>query len=543
MRVTAPDETASGPTPEGRRRHSATPDAARVRRSLAWPGVALLAGAALFVAYLHQARTQAVNSDGAAVALQAWDILHGNVLLHGWTVSDVSFYTTELPEWALIEAFDRLGPDVPHLGEAVTYTLVVVLSAAVARGRSRGQEGFLRALIGAALVIAPEGGVTSYMLFYPSHIATAVPILISMLILDRPRPSRYLPLIALALLTWMLVADQLVIVAVAAPVTVTAAVRTAESALGRGSRWRDAWLGIAAVASVELAHLAVSGIHAAGGFYQIPLSQVQLRTGLFASPGEIPQNARVLGDGIGLLFSLHAVPGAGWFSIVIVTIRVILACGCALAVLYGLARFRTLDMVTQILVVAVVMLIVVAVFGTWLIIPLSAQEITVLLPLSAALAGRAIPARFLDVRGWPGMLRNAGLAVALGVQLAGLGFTASAPAMPPAAGNLSGWLVKHGLTSGLAGYWESNSVTLDSDGQITMAAVLGTPSGPVPYWWETNASWYDPASHRADFVVTAGDLEVPESLLATWFGRPARIYSVPPYTVTVWNKNLLPLLR
>ena len=73
--------------------------------------------------------------------------------------------------------------------------------------------------------------------------------------------------------------------------------------------------------------------------------------------------------------------------------------------------------------------------------------------------------------------------------------------------------------------------------------VLGPPSGPVPYWWETNASWYDPASHRADFVVTATDLDVPESLLITWFGRPMGIYHVPPYTITVWNKNLLPLIR
>ena len=31
-------------------------------------------------------------------------MLHGNLLLHNWWVSDVSFYTTELPQYMLIDA-------------------------------------------------------------------------------------------------------------------------------------------------------------------------------------------------------------------------------------------------------------------------------------------------------------------------------------------------------------------------------------------------------------------------------------------------------
>jgi hypothetical protein len=33
--------------------------------------------------YLRLASTRSVDSDGASQALQAWDMLHGNVLLHG----------------------------------------------------------------------------------------------------------------------------------------------------------------------------------------------------------------------------------------------------------------------------------------------------------------------------------------------------------------------------------------------------------------------------------------------------------------------------
>ena len=60
-------------------------------------GIAL-AATALFILYLRQSRSVAVGSDGGSIALQAWDMAHGNFLLHGWAMSDVSFYTTELPQ-------------------------------------------------------------------------------------------------------------------------------------------------------------------------------------------------------------------------------------------------------------------------------------------------------------------------------------------------------------------------------------------------------------------------------------------------------------
>ena len=61
------------------------------RRLLASAAIALTA-VLLFVAYLMVSRTYPENSDEANILLMAWDMLHGNVLLHGWYLSDVSFY-------------------------------------------------------------------------------------------------------------------------------------------------------------------------------------------------------------------------------------------------------------------------------------------------------------------------------------------------------------------------------------------------------------------------------------------------------------------
>src|ERR1700689_5696165 len=85
-------------------------------------GLIALATGVLFFCYWRQSSSAALSSDGSGNVLQAWAMLHGNVLLHNWWVSDVSFYTTELPQYMLIEFFAGLGPWVVHIGAAMTYT-------------------------------------------------------------------------------------------------------------------------------------------------------------------------------------------------------------------------------------------------------------------------------------------------------------------------------------------------------------------------------------------------------------------------------------
>ena len=74
------------------------------RAWLAWSAGWTLAAAGLFAACLRQAQTWKPDADAAAIALQAQEMLHGNLLLHGWWLADVTFYTTELPEYMLVGA-------------------------------------------------------------------------------------------------------------------------------------------------------------------------------------------------------------------------------------------------------------------------------------------------------------------------------------------------------------------------------------------------------------------------------------------------------
>ena len=105
-------------------------------------GLVALAAAVLFFCYWRQSQSASLSSDGSGNVLQAWDMLHGNLLLHSWWVSDVSFYTTELPQYMLIEALAGLGPWVVHAAAAMTYTLLVLLAALLAKVATRAPPGW-----------------------------------------------------------------------------------------------------------------------------------------------------------------------------------------------------------------------------------------------------------------------------------------------------------------------------------------------------------------------------------------------------------------
>ena len=84
------------------------------------------------------------NSDQANILLAASDMLHGNLLLHGWYLTDVSFYTTELPQYALLEIIFGVHADTAHIAAAMTYTLAVLLAVLVARGGSPAGPAVIR---------------------------------------------------------------------------------------------------------------------------------------------------------------------------------------------------------------------------------------------------------------------------------------------------------------------------------------------------------------------------------------------------------------
>jgi hypothetical protein len=143
----------------------------------------------------------------------------------------------------------------------------------------------------------------------------------------------------------------------------------------------------------------------------------------------------------------------------------------------------------------------------------------------------------------------AALVLAGGCQLAALGYEAAQPAAVSPEQALAGWLTARHLTTGLGTYTEDNITTLDSGGAVRMLTVSWHPppaGGTVARLYQSSASWYDPRTADANFVVTGpadgtADL-IPRAEILALAGPPARSYRFDSFTIMVWNENLLTLL-
>jgi hypothetical protein len=490
-----------------------------------------LAGVLLFCVYLRLSGTQAENSDMANILLMASGLGHGNLLLSGWHMSDVSFYTTELPQYALLEFFLGVRMATAHVAAAMTYTLTVLLAVVLATGGRSGREAVVRALIAGGILLAPQPGGGVYALdLAVGHIGTSVPLLLTWLLLDRARPGWRVPVLAAVLLAWVLAADPVVELAGLAPLAVVCVIRITRG-LARGELgWYEPALAAAAGAAAVMAWSAGRLLRALGGYVVNPVP-FQLRT-LRELRGSV--------QGIYQVLELFGADPAGLHGIqaalaVLHLASVVLA---GAAVLRAGRRFFRVTLADQVLAVAVVLLVLVYLGTT--ASEQGAHEIAMAAPFAAALTARmlAAPALALAARAPRALVPGVMAAVlVLGGYLAGLGYGITRPCPPPEDSALASWLVAHHLRYGLADYWQSSSVTVDSGGRAEVRAVAMATL--TPYLWMSDEAWYNPALHQASFLILNGSPDSVPRLIRTKFGAPSQIYHVGQYTVLVWHRNLL----
>ena len=126
------------------------------------------------------------------------------------------------------------------------------------------------------------------------------------------------------------------------------------------------------------------------------------------------------------------------------------------------------------------------------------------------------------------------------IALLPLAAAATRPPMSPASAPLAAWLEAHGLTYGIAGYWDASIVTLQSGNRVQIRAVDLYP-GPNIYApdWETNALWYNASRHDATFAVADSYGRYPAAYFEHFLGKPAATYRVASWLVLVYRTNLL----
>ena len=489
----------------------------------AWAG----GGLALFAFFLRISLGSRVDSDGANNALQAWDLLHGHVLLHGWVIGDATFYFFELPLIGIAELLFGMGNLAFHVASALTYLIVAVCAVALAVTDSRGPARAARCAVVVAVLAAPLLTTSSVTLLLeePDHIGTSAFLLVSFLLIDRAPGRRFTaPLLCVILCAGQL--SDLTVRYVAVPAVLLVCGYRVLAA--RKLRSGEAALVVAAAVSVPLESLLRAVMLHLGAYFMVaPMAQL--------SPMRLwAHNAAVTLLDVRILFGAVVAPdtrlsGVGAaFGLV-----------CLLAAVFGLGRvawtWRAARRAEQLLCVAIAFnigVLLISVMAT----PWHSREIAAVLPCGAVLAARAcVPARITGVP--QALLAVTAAALAALVPLAA---AATEPSMRPPTAPLAVWLEAHGLTYGIAGYWDASVVTAQSGDRVEIRAVdiIRNKKIFVP-GWETNALWYNPSRYDARFVVADRHGRDSFAAFEQHFGRPVATYRVASWFVLIYRTNLL----
>lgn len=505
------------------------PDSSRAASShRLWTALAWIVGCiALFAFFLRISLSSAINSDGANNALQAWDLLHGHVLLHGWLIGDATYYTFELPVLAFSELLFGLRDLASHVASALTYGIVAVCAAALAMTNSRGSArlarcGMVIAVLAAPLLVPANVWIA---LGVPDHLGTSAFLLVSFLLIDRAGGKRY----TAPLLCVILCAGQLgdaIVRYIAVPVIVgVCAYRVLAT---RKVRTADTVVGLAAIVSVPL-ETAIRAAMRHFGAYLMVAPEVHL-----APPSQWPHNATLTLHAIRELFGAIVAPGAP-----LGLAGTIFGISCLLAVLAGLVRvivtWRSASRAEQFLCVAIVVNVAAYEITTMPRL-FNPYEMAAVLPCGAVLAARAVvPAKIAG-------LRHARIALAA-ADVAALLPLAAAASMAPATergSTLVSWLKAHHLSYGLASYWDGSAVTEEAGNKVALRTVAVHGRQAMTYEWETNTSWFNPSRNGASFVVVQrGDPTLTAAQVIHAFGKPVSVHRMANWEVLIYRRNLL----
>jgi hypothetical protein len=482
---------------------------------------------ALFLMFLRISDTFPMISDGANNALQGWDLLHGHLLLHNWIIGDATYYTLELPLFALTESVTGLTAATTHVVAALTLLVVIIAAAAVARGEARGAHAVMRYIVVVAVIAVPlrDAGATSVMDSNPEHFGTGAILLAAFLIVER-WPARWFTAILLAaVLDAGELGDATVLYVGAIPIVAVGAYRILAA---RSLRTPATAIVLAAAASYPLELLTRKVMRHFGGYTMVPPHTNLAPMSQWLGHAHIVYLDVLVDFGIG-----HGSHTFTFTWVVGFVLCLFVLLGGLAGLLRVLVRWRSASWAEQLVCAAIVFNL-----GEFVVSSTTSQdnarEVIFVVAGSAVLAARLVSPAFAARRVVMG-----GLAVAAVVPLV---FGVLRPPAVTSTPDLAQWLEAHQLYYGIGPYADAASVSLQSGGKVQVRAVVGSGGDFFAYAWETRADWYHPSTYDAVFFIAypddPGDRITPTDVQRV-YGAPKATYQVVGRTIMVYDVNLL----
>jgi hypothetical protein len=514
--------------------------------------VSLCALGAFFAlsAFLYVVSTHAFlpDSDGATVVLEGNSIIHGNLGLHGWSLSYDSFWLLDALYYAVAVGIVGIKGYLLHLVPAIIAAVVVVVGALIARDEERGLVGLVGAAVVVAVLAFPSHVLAYFFLRGPLHIDTVLCALIAFAAM-RDHRFGWRWIAAVVFLAAGALGDLQIVALGTVPIFlggVAAALRTRKVSIANATT-------TAAVASLALAVVVREVAKALGAFKLIKANPRATYSMMFGA------NVKLAGHYFANLVGVGSSPyGNGGapasfaygHAVVLVVILASVVIGVVALVKgavigderdsKGLSRSTMDDFLVFGTIGGLVVFLALTTapnvaYGRYLVPSLILGVI-----LTARYATRLAAhfARSRDVT--PSVIPIAVATVALaivGVLASATGYQLAQPKPGDPYALVANFLERHHLHDGLGDYWTSSIVTVESNDAVVVRAVTATPKGTlVRYDRESDASWY--SGHHFQFLVLNPSLNFgnvnPLTAVAT-FGKPIHDWTEFGLEILVWR--------
>ncbi len=487
----------------------------------------------------------APNADGATVVLEGFAATHGQLLLHGWSLSLDSFLTVDVPYYAVGVAVIGLAPILMHLIPALLLALCLLVGMKIgAEGAPLRQRVYMATLLLLFLAIPSRTGAY-FLLQGPWHIATALVCLIAVVLLRRPgfgwRWFLSVVLIGLA------INGDLQMVALGV-------VPLALAGLFASLRTRSLRAGLdligAAVAALVVA-LIFRAISSAVGTFSVSESHHTVKF------HQLIRDLGHLGNWVTAIYGIHPGPVGGdpvetLLAIVRALVAIVVVFGVVTAlvnVVRGLVRGdnRESAVATEALWRSddLLLSMVLGALGVFLLLTLSnntsyARYLDPVVIFSSILAARIVARALVRFSNYAEQMAAPLLVATLIVLAYSSAVVAGrgAPTAPTAP--LERYLISHHLTKGIADYWAASIVTVDTRGAVVLRPVVANLQGiVVPDGRQASASWYDHVTF--DVVVYQRDPygRVDAATVRRTFGAPAATRTIGTYSVLTYRHPIV----
>lgn len=533
------------------------------KRTIVIAGAAFAAFCAYTVFLIIACKQIAIDSDKANHLLQADDMLHGNMLLSGWILSGVTFFTTDLPIYCVAEMFGvGVCARTLHIANGLMISLPVAFGLAVAVSGER-ENAVKRACIYAAITALPTLTMAVVARVHSGSICLSFLALIfaARLIgdgrvdsLEKAGKVEYVMLFISLVLG--MAGDMLTLLMGVSPILMYAFYALLQKS-SRELRHRYAAVAVTAVGGL------VSGI---------ALEKMCLALGGADKNSYIGSTRMAAVDDLGgrllsLVSDVAHLCGGHFFGLRMLDYHVLLYASSAIIVLaativamraiYLFLKLRDVDVLT-----VLVSFLCVSTIAAYLFSGMSEARYITVLPL----AGGVLIARTFTR--WYRLVANKKLLVATTVliivlEMGGhaLSFLPRAEEDEPASSYveyirndvdfavLAKTLDEHGLSCGYSSFWNASSVSVLSEERVCIRAVVANEQGLSRFRWFCKEAWFEDEAHFivVDEMMAGSWHEIPYNLTKTsvvdFLGNPDDCFECDGFVTLVYNRDISKEIR